>query len=218
MPGASRLLRRLAAVDFGLSSTPGVLRPVTDGVMDARRLGLEGCGSTDAAAERREGGREGRGGVDSVLGATEARCTLAARVVGAGVGVFDCAATGVETVSFSGILMVPALGAAGSLPGAVTADAGGLDARGDGLGAVFCFFLAGSGSDDGDRDDVGVSSAFLFLDVFSTAFLAGLAVRLPVGVLAFRFNDANADAKGAVKRLRNFVPMSPSLLAASSAS
>lgn len=113
VPGASRLLRRAAAVVLGLPSTPtgpGVRRPASDGVMDSRRLlRLEACGSTEAAAERREGGREGAGGVDSVFGTTLARWTLAARVVGAGVGVFEGGAADEDMLSLRGILMVPAL-------------------------------------------------------------------------------------------------------------
>ena len=75
------------------------------------------CGSTDAAAERREGGREvvvEAGGDADAFGATELRCTLAARIVGAGVGGLLDAVTGAAadagvTLSFNGILMVTVL-------------------------------------------------------------------------------------------------------------
>jgi hypothetical protein len=121
--------------------------------------------------------------------------------------------------------MVPALGAivdgGGSLlvaAGDVDGAAGtGLSARGDGFGATFCFFLAVSGSADGEREAVGVSSAFLFLVVFSGAFFTELTGRLAVGVLALRLKDASAD-KGEANKVRNFEPISPRRLAANSAS
>jgi hypothetical protein len=72
-------------------SAAGVLTPARD-VTDPRREErvVDWWGSAEAAAERRDGGRdvvvEGAGGGEgSALGATEARWTLAARVVGAGV-------------------------------------------------------------------------------------------------------------------------------------
>jgi len=78
VPGASLLLLWLAAVPlaFGLVSISELFPTVPPGVVDVRRLPRAVStpgGSAEAAAERREGGLEGNGGVDSVLGATELR-------------------------------------------------------------------------------------------------------------------------------------------------
>lgn len=89
------MLRRLAAVavaeePLGLcASAVESLCPATEGVADERGRCCGACGSTEAAVERRDCGLEGTGGVDSVLGATEVRWTLAARVVGVGVEALD---------------------------------------------------------------------------------------------------------------------------------
>lgn len=102
--------------------------------------------------------------------------------------------------------MIPALCCGGSLE----------DARGEGLAAVasFCFFLAGSGSTDGDAE-TPISSSLRFLPVLSD-FLP-VADLLAVGVLALRFKDARALVNG-LKRFLKAEPISPRRRAASSAS
>jgi hypothetical protein len=76
VPGASLLLRRPAAVvaAFGVVSSAGVFRVGGAGVdVRPRVCVMTAAGSADAANERREGGRDTGGGVDSALGATELR-------------------------------------------------------------------------------------------------------------------------------------------------
>lgn len=75
MPGASRLLRLLAAVmvNLGVVSSAGVLRTGAAGVTDVLLLALaEGTalGSTEAAADRRDGGLD-TGGVVSIFAAPD---------------------------------------------------------------------------------------------------------------------------------------------------
>lgn len=132
VPGTSRFGRRLAAVGSprGEESTAGVCRRESDGV---RRLAAAGVadvlrlaaltmpatasktdssvGSAGGTVDFRDTGRDGGGGVDSsVLGATELRDVLAACVRVAGVDVSGVEEVRVGTFSFSGILIVPALG------------------------------------------------------------------------------------------------------------
>jgi hypothetical protein len=134
VPGTSRLGRRLAAVGSprGDESIVGVWRIDADGVRrvvtaagvaDARRLVARvlaiACSVVAISSPRSRGGtvdlREtgldigGGGVVSSVLGATEDRATLAALVSMPGVEVSDAAGIAAGTLSFSGILIVPAL-------------------------------------------------------------------------------------------------------------
>lgn len=99
MPGASLLGRRLAAVaaDLGVISCAGVLRTGAAGVTDVLRLGRLDTivlGSTEAAADLRDGGREG-GGLDSGLTvAAVVRCALTGRDTDAGVEIVDTGGLG----------------------------------------------------------------------------------------------------------------------------
>lgn len=90
MPGASRLLRRLAAVkvNLGVVSSVGVLRDVAAGVTEVLLLGrADGtvAGSTDAAADLRDGGLDGGGLASVLVTADVARWELTGRDVDAGV-------------------------------------------------------------------------------------------------------------------------------------
>lgn len=75
VPGASRLLRRPAAVIvvFGVVSSAGVLRIGAAGVTDVLLLALVEAallGSTEAAADRLDGGLD-TGGLDSAFPAVD---------------------------------------------------------------------------------------------------------------------------------------------------
>ena len=123
MPGASLFGRRLAAVaaDLGVVSWAGVLRTGAAGVTDVLRLGRVDAivlGSTEAAADLRDGGREEGGLASGLTIDTGVRCALTGREVEAGVGAADargggcgcgCGCGWVKTCL--GILIVPALGA-----------------------------------------------------------------------------------------------------------
>jgi len=99
VPGASLLGRRLAAVaaDFGVISWAGVLRTGAAGVTDVLRLGRVDAmllGSTEAAADLRDGGRDG-GGLDSGMTiAAVVRCALTGRDTAAGVEFVDAGGLG----------------------------------------------------------------------------------------------------------------------------
>lgn len=120
VPGASRLLRRPAAVIvvFGLVSSAGVLRVAAAGVTDVLLLALVEAvllGSTEAAADRLDGGLD-TGGLASAFPAVDGtRWTPVGRVADpCGAGVDDSAFGGALMLSLSGILIVPALCVTGS--------------------------------------------------------------------------------------------------------
>lgn len=213
-----RLLAAVKVVVFGVVSKAGALLTDVAGVVEVCLLGrVDGSvlGSTDTAADLREGGREeiaGGGVVTSGFVAT--RGTLVALTVRegkAGVGVGETALGCEDILSFKGgILMMPALwlddeGCSGI-------------ARGEGLGKIFCFFFGcNSGSLEGVADFS--SSNFLFFGSLLSAFAGVFAGAAAGGVVVVAvFKEASAVEKGLV-RLKRFLivePKSPKLRAASS--
>lgn len=199
------MLRRLAAVmvNLGVVSSAGVLRMGAAGVTDVLLLALaEGTvlGSTETAADRRDGGRD-IGGVASFLPAVEGtRLILVGRAAtGWGVDTEGGGLIGLLRLSFKGILMVPALGAVGTGAGtaagvgvdavadAATAGtaAASVDAIGVALGNVFCFFFCCvSGSMDGDAEVT--SSSLRFFEAFFSVF--GASDNVGVVILLIRSN------------------------------
>src|SRR5271156_7000483 len=205
VPGASLLLRRPAAVvaAFGVVSRAGVLRTVTAGVdVRPRACVIATAGSADAANERREGGRDTRGGVDSAFGATEGRGALKGRLGDIGEDSEDMVGACGWTFSLSGIFLV-------------AVSVGAEVEKGEGFGASFCFFFFGSISADGEADAFE-SSSFRFFDL-AASFLPVDLGPLVIGELVWRCRFARALDKG-LKRFLNEDPSSPSLRAASSAS
>lgn len=187
-------------VNLGVVSSAGVLRTAAAGVTEVLLLALAedaAFGSTDAAPDRRDGGLEA-GGLTSLLPAFEGtRERLLGRAAEA-CGVWTVGGlSGLLRLSFSGILMVPALCATGT--GAETGAGVGVDAGTEagaetaavesaaelvpGLGKSFCFFFCCvSGSIDGDAEVV--SSNFLFFEGFFSNF--GVGVNVGVAIVLIR--------------------------------
>ena len=213
VPGASLLLRRLAAVLFGEGSTTGVLPTAGVGV---RRLDLVGAidsGSREGTPDRRDPGLEVGAGVDSVFGAIDACLVLDARVV-----VVGMSAAG--SVRFSLIPVGTLIDSGAGVEGGATSAAGG----GDFAAAILGFFFLGwpgsevSTEGDGSGIDTSISSIFLFLEGFGAGFLPVEVPPLVVGELATpRLSDARALENG-LNRFLKADPISPSRRAACSAS
>lgn len=155
-------------------------------------------GSSERRVEWRDGGRESTGGVGSALGTMDASRVELARGGGElGVERDDNVEDGAGRVIFSGILVVSVCPFG----------------RGDIFGSVFLlFFGAVDISIEGDNTMLD-SSIFLFLLVFFPIDL----ILLAVGELKAPFKLARALPSG-LKRFLKADPISPSLLAAASAS
>ena len=69
----------MVVANFGVVSGTGVFRPDSAGVEVRRTALVVTEGSAVAASECRDGGREMTGGVDSILGTTDARRALEGR-------------------------------------------------------------------------------------------------------------------------------------------